>query len=82
MWRLQKLFSQILVESIIMAHVELKYCDSCNEVTNFVNYRCSKCSEREYRQKIAAWQALTTEEKLLDLMKRIERLENRRDPSY
>ena len=65
-----------------MAHVEFKYCDSCNEVTNFVNCRCSKCIEREYRQKIAAWKVLTTEEKLLDLMKRIENLENKDNKSY
>lgn len=65
-----------------MAHVEFKYCEKCVETTNHVNGKCALCSDREYRQKIAAWKALTTEEKLLDLMKRIERLENRRDPSY
>lgn len=65
-----------------MAYVELKYCKKCSEVTNFINYKCVKCSEREYRQKIAAWKALTTEEKLLDLMERVEKLENKQDISY
>lgn len=65
-----------------MAFVELKYCEKCSEVTNFINHKCVKCSEREYRQEIAAWKALTTEEKLLDLMGRVEKLENRQDITY
>lgn len=65
-----------------MAYVELKYCDKCAGTTNHINGKCAPCYDREYRQKNAAWQALTVEEKLLDLMKRIEKLENRREPSY
>lgn len=65
-----------------MAFVEFKYCEKCVGTTNFINGKCAVCSDREYRQQIAAWQALTTEEKLLDLMKRIERLENRENKFY
>jgi len=65
-----------------MAFVELKYCEKCSEVTNFIDHKCTECSEREYRQEIAAWKVLTIEEKLLDLMKRVEKLENKQDISY
>ena len=60
-----------------MAYVEFKYCKDCKETTNHINHKCVLCSNREYRQKIAAWKALTVEEKLLDLLDRVETLENK-----
>lgn len=65
-----------------MAHVEFKHCEKCVGTTNHINGKCTVCSDREYRQKIAAWKVLTTEEKLLDLMKRIEKLENKENNFY
>ena len=58
-----------------MAFVEIKHCDRCEKVTHHVNRKCTDCSEREYREKTAAWNALTTDEKLQDMRRRIEKLE-------
>lgn len=60
-----------------MAYVELKYCRICDKSTNWINQKCQSCADRNYRQKIAAWKALTVEEKLLDLLDRVETLENK-----
>lgn len=39
------------------------------------NGKCNDCRDREYREAMAAWQAKTTDEKLLDIHKRLLRLE-------
>lgn len=50
-----------------MAFVEHKDCPKCEKSTRHINEQCSPCAERAYREKIAAWNALTVEEKLQDL---------------
>jgi hypothetical protein len=39
------------------------------------NGKCDHCSERERREVMAAWMAKTTDEKLLDIHRRLLRLE-------
>jgi len=53
----------------------LNYCEICQEKTPHSNNKCGKCLDREERQRIAEWKALTIEEKFDDLRKRIEELE-------
>ena len=59
-----------------MAHVVTEYCGRCETDTTFVNGSCSSCSMREYREMVGAWNALTVDEKLTDLRKRMEKLEH------
>ena len=59
-----------------MAYLNTEYCHRCERDTPHINGECGPCSERESREKIAAWNALTTEEKLIDLRKRVEHLEH------
>jgi len=64
-----------------MAFVRDEYCRICEYETLHTNSKCNKCSEREHREAMAAWQAKTVDEKLLDLLKRIQILE-RGPPRY
>lgn len=58
-----------------MAYVNHQYCKTCERETHHINGLCTPCSERKRRKEIAAWNALTTEEKLQDLRRRVEILE-------
>ena len=58
-----------------MAFINDSYCPHCERVTQHVNMGCVVCNERKERERIATWNALTTDEKLSDLRKRVEGLE-------
>lgn len=58
-----------------MAYISQEYCNFCEQETQFINRKCIACACREVRQETAAWQALTVEEKLLDIHKRLRKLE-------
>lgn len=58
-----------------MAYIQTKYCTTCDRDTSHTNGTCNHCRERIRREEMAAWQAKTVEEKLLDLHKRILKLE-------
>ena len=58
-----------------MARISQDYCNKCEQQTQHINNRCVTCAVRENRQEMAAWQALTIEEKLLDIHKRLLKLE-------
>lgn len=58
-----------------MAFIENKYCPRCERCEVFCNGKCNFCKNREYIQETAAWNALSADEKLQDLRKRIEKLE-------
>ena len=52
------------------------YCNYCEKKTERSSIGgCRICAERKYREKVAAWNALTANERLSDLRKRIEKLE-------
>ena len=61
-----------------MAYIVNGYCLRCERDTQHTNSKCDICAERENRERIAVWNSLITDEKLQDLRRRIERLENRR----
>ena len=58
-----------------MAFVNFKYCSKCEIETNHTNDKCDTCRDRARRERTAAWNALTTDEKLQDLRRRVEGLE-------
>lgn len=58
-----------------MAYITTKYCTTCDRDTSHTNGTCNHCRERIRREEMAAWQAKTVEEKLLDLHKRTLKLE-------
>lgn len=58
-----------------MAFVRYQFCDKCAKETRHTNLHCNDCFSRENRNKIVTWEAQTIEEKLTDLRKRIEKLE-------
>ena len=65
-----------------MAYLEQnKYCYVCEKTSNHVNGKCPHCEEKKERERIAVWNALTVEEKLQNLRRRVEELE-RGEPMY
>lgn len=55
--------------------IRREYCYKCVKEVDFHNGQCPDCVDRLHREKMAAWQALTIEEKLLDIHKRLLKLE-------
>jgi tryptophan 2,3-dioxygenase len=41
-----------------------------------INKKCRNCMEREYREPMNTWQSKTIDEKLLDIHKRLLKLES------
>jgi DUF1680 family protein len=58
-----------------MAFVRTEYCRHCEAEKLHTNGKCNDCRDREHREAMAAWQAKTTDEKLLDIHKRLLRIE-------
>jgi len=58
-----------------MALIRFEYCHHCEAQTQHTNNKCDECRSREHREAMAAWKAKTTDEKLLDIHKRLLRLE-------
>ena len=58
-----------------MAYIETKECPICNKVTEFINGECCECAYRNYRAKIYKWQSMSYDDRLMDLLHRIEKLE-------
>jgi ribosomal protein L33 len=58
-----------------MALITEEYCSKCEKVTHHSYLQCSECRARDYREKAAAWNAKTIDERLSDLRIRIEKLE-------
>ena len=58
-----------------MAVVENKYCPKCEKVEYFCNGTCNSCRSDKYIQETAAWNALSVDQRLQDLRRRIEKLE-------
>jgi hypothetical protein len=64
-----------------MAYIENKYCYFCEKFSSHLDGVCPICRERGNRERIAAWNTLTVDEKLQDLRRRVEALE-RPEPTY
>ena len=58
-----------------MALIRDEYCNRCEAVKIHTNGKCNDCRTREHRESMVAWQAKTTDEKLLDIHKRLLALE-------
>lgn len=62
-----------------MAFIQQRYCPIHSQkedhLVDFLNGKCRKCIEAEYKKRDAAWKSQTIEEKLYDLHKRLEKLE-------
>ena len=58
-----------------MVQVIDKWCTRCCKDTRFANGRCVECTDALKRAQIAAWNALTVDQRLNDLRKRVEKLE-------
>jgi hypothetical protein len=59
-----------------MAFVETRYCHICEQATMHRDHLCAPCEERKRRTELASWQALSIEEKLLSIHKRLLKLES------
>lgn len=64
-----------------MALVTHDWCGKCERTTQRVNGKCVECAAKEEQARIIVWNAQTTEEKLQDLRRRVERLEAK-PPTY
>lgn len=64
-----------------MAFTETKHCDTCCTVRQHTNGKCNDCHTREERAAMAAWVSMKKSERLLDLHKRLLRLE-KGPPTY
>ena len=58
-----------------MALITTEYCRECEAYVLHTNGECVHCTERKRRVELALWQSKTTDEKLLDLHKRLKSLE-------
>jgi len=58
-----------------MALIQSKYCNHCEATTIHTNGKCNDCYSSETRESMAAWLAKTTDEKLLDVHKRLLKIE-------
>ena len=60
-----------------MVMASVGWCATCDSDTVHHGMRCTVCAERNRRQERAAWLALTADEKIEQLLKRVEVLERR-----
>jgi hypothetical protein len=58
-----------------MAFIQNKYCHACEGNKIHTNGLCNDCRERSRREALALWGAKTTDEKLLDMHKRLLKIE-------
>lgn len=58
-----------------MALIRIQYCQACAAEKRHINGVCDDCRERKHREAMAAWQAKSIDERLLDIHKRLLRLE-------
>lgn len=62
-------------QEVSMVMARHQWCGTCEAETLHHNNKCTKCMEREKRVERAKWNALTNEEKIEVLLKRVEQLE-------
>lgn len=61
-----------------MAYTDNKYCPDCKEMRPHTNGNCDVCKNKQQEVALDTWLAQTDKDKLLDLHKRILRLETTR----
>lgn len=58
-----------------MALVRNQWCDGCESTTQHINNRCTVCRTIEEKARLALWNSKPVNDRLNDLRKRIEKLE-------
>ncbi len=58
-----------------MALVESKFCNKCEKYVVHTNNKCNLCHQKERQEYLLRWNAMSDEDKFIDLRKRIEQLE-------
>lgn len=58
-----------------MALIGSEFCVPCGKTTQHVNQKCVDCLDLAQRVEIATWAAKTTDQKLMDIHLRPQRLE-------
>lgn len=59
-----------------MAYITTQYCHYCRCNQLHMNGSCNTCRDRIFRENEAIWKVKTDSEKIDELRKRIEKLEN------
>jgi hypothetical protein len=52
-----------------------RFCPKCSRITEHHNNKCERCTKADSMAALLHWQALSIEEKLLDLHTRLLRIE-------
>ena len=58
-----------------MAYINEAHCRTCKKTTTHQNGNCCICQFAKLQERIAKWNAQTTDDKLQDLRRRVETLE-------
>lgn len=58
-----------------MAFCRTEFCEACGLDTMHTNHKCNRCMLAKVNRMEDAWEALTPEEKMKNLLRRVERLE-------
>ena len=69
--------TKALNKETAMVMIKEMYCDRCEKKTLHNFMMCRECEQRACREKVAKWNALTVDERLKDIRKRLEKLEER-----
>ena len=56
-------------------YLSTEYCSKCDADTDHHDGKCSDCFNREEKERIAKWNAMTVDERLTSLRERLEELE-------
>jgi len=58
-----------------MARISRKHCAVCDSDQTFVNGRCGACKKKKTGEEEEKWSAMSVDDRLLDLHRRVKQLE-------
>lgn len=58
-----------------MAYIYDEHCDTCKKITPHIDGKCGICLEKAHKDRIAKWEAMSVEDKLRNILVRVEALE-------
>jgi hypothetical protein len=59
-----------------MAYISNQWCEKCRSDKEHINNKCVTCAVVEVKEKRTIWNSKTDSEKIEELLRRIEKLEN------
>lgn len=59
-----------------MTRISSSYCAACGEQKTFVNGKCGACKKKKAEEEERRWSALSVDDRLLDLHRRMKALES------